>query len=153
MAGVPQFAARAPPALAGMLGGSRGQPPRDSLDGPLGSKFKFSRAKKDSATAEWDPDDFVKPSMSSASRSGRRVIPSAASESTSALPPPPKALPRSNSFKKARAAAKEACEDDSDDSEKELPSLPTQSKGVPMTDPMHKRDVEVSYSAMGWGRC
>ena len=158
MAGVPLFAAKArePPALSGIPALRSGPQPSDPLDGPLGSKFKFRRATKDSATVEWDPDDFCKPSQSSAPRSGRRVIPnpSAAPESTAPPPPPPKSLPRSNSFKNARAAAKDVCDSDSSsDSEKEWPRLPSKGTGdVSMTDPLHKRDVEISYSAMGWGR-
>ena len=135
--------------------------PTSQAPGLSDTKFKFTRATKDNASMQWDPDSFVKPNLSSAGKAGRRRIqvaaaPTAVVNPAIPAPPPappamPRALPRSNSFKKAKAPSKEADDFDSDDSEAGWPSLPTK-RAVPMTDPMHKKDIEVHYSAIGWTR-
>ena len=80
--------------------GTTSAPLVDPLQGPLGSKFKFTRRLAQHHIMDWDPDNFVKPAPpgSVAGRAARRRVTGAMSEPPKERAPKPVA--KSQSFKR-----------------------------------------------------
>lgn len=111
----------------------------DPLRGPLGNKFLLSRETPDTDTKsemDWDPDNFVRPIIPGhgAGKVRRRKINSI------------ECMPKCN--KKGSLSFKMAKANENDDDDEENVSMKSAVKNT--SDPMHKRDITIQYSAVGW---